>query len=53
MDKKRIVIVGGSFGGINAAYEFSRQLPRDAEITVISQDAAFTFMPSLLWVTMG
>jgi sulfide:quinone oxidoreductase len=53
MDKKRIVVVGGSFGGINAAYELRRRLPRDAEITVISRDAAFTFMPSLLWVIMG
>ena len=53
MDKKRVVVVGGSFGGINAAYELRRRLPRDAEITVISRDAAFTFMPSLLWVIMG
>ena len=48
MDKKRVVVVGGSFGGINAAYELRRRLPRDAEITVISRDAAFTFTPSLL-----
>jgi sulfide:quinone oxidoreductase len=53
MDKKRIVVVGGSFGGINAAYELRRRLPQDAEITVISRDAAFTFMPSLPWVILG
>ena len=53
MDKKRVVVVGGSFGGINAAYELRRRLLRNAEITVISRDAAFTFMPSLLWVIMG
>ena len=46
-------MVGGSFGGINAAYELRRRLPPDAEITVISRDAAFTFMPSLLGVIMG
>jgi len=53
MNTKRVVVVGGSFGGINAAYELRRRLPRDAEITVIARDAAFTFMPSLLWVIMG
>ena len=37
MDKKRVVVVGGSFGGINAAYELRRRLPRDAEITVTEQ----------------
>ncbi len=50
---KRIVIVGGSFGGINAAYELRRCLSRDTEITVISRDADFTFIPSLPWVIMG
>ncbi len=51
--RKRVVVVGGSFGGVNAAYELRRRLPRDAEITVISRDAEFTFIPSLPWVTMG
>jgi len=51
--RKRVVVVGGSFGGINAAYELCRRLPKDAEITVISRDAEFTFIPSLPWVVMG
>jgi sulfide:quinone oxidoreductase len=51
--RKRVVVVGGSFGGINAAYELHRRLPQDAEITVISRDAEFTFIPSLPWVVMG
>jgi sulfide:quinone oxidoreductase len=51
--RKRIVVVGGSFGGVNAAYELRKRLPRDAEITVISRDADFTFIPSLPWVIMG
>lgn len=49
----RIVIIGGSFGGVNAAYALRRKLGRAAEITVLSKDAAFTFMPSLPWVIMG
>jgi sulfide:quinone oxidoreductase len=51
--KKKIVIVGGSFGRINAAYELRRRLRDRAEITVISKDAEFTFLPSLPWVILG
>jgi sulfide:quinone oxidoreductase len=50
---KKIVIVGGSFGGINAAYALRRRLGRRAEITLISRDAEFTFLPSLPWVIVG
>ncbi len=51
--KKRIVIVGGSFGGINAAYALRRKLRDRAEITLISREAEFTFIPSLPWVILG
>ena len=51
--RTKIVIVGGSFGGINAAYALRRQLRDQVEITVISKDAAFTFLPSLPWVILG
>ena len=51
--RTKIVIVGGSFGGINAAYALRRQLRDQAEITVISRDAEFTFLPSLPWVILG
>jgi sulfide:quinone oxidoreductase len=47
------VIVGGSFGGINAAYALRRRLGHRAEITLISRDAEFTFLPSLPWVILG
>ncbi len=51
--KKRIVVVGGSFGGINTAYALRRKLRDRVEITVISRDAEFTFVPSLPWVILG
>lgn len=51
--KKRVVIVGGSFGGINTAYALRRKLRERVEITVISRDAEFTFVPSLPWVILG
>ena len=49
----KIVIVGGSFGGVNAAYALRRKLGRSAEITVIAKDQEFLFTPSLPWVIMG
>lgn len=48
----RIVIIGGSFGGVNSAYALGRALGKTAEITVIAKDAEFTFIPSLPWVIM-
>ncbi len=49
----RIVIIGASFGGINTAYALRRKLRGRAEITLISRDSAFTFIPSLPWVILG
>ncbi|MHB8246803.1 MAG: NAD(P)/FAD-dependent oxidoreductase [Acidimicrobiales bacterium] len=50
----RIVIAGGSFGGLTTAYELRRHLgPEQANITLISKERLFTFVPSLPWVAMG
>jgi len=50
----RIIIIGGSFGGLTAAYDLRRLLPRQShEITLISRERRFIFIPSLPWVTMG
>lgn len=49
----RIVIIGGSFGGINAAYQLRRKLGRSVDLTLISAEPDFTFIPSLPWVMMG
>ena len=50
----RVVIVGGSFGGLTTAYELRDKLtPDQCEITLISQEERFTFVPSLPWVAMG
>lgn len=51
--RAKIVIVGGSFGGVNAAYALRRRLRERAEITVVSREAEFTFLPSLPWVILG
>ena len=50
----RIVIVGGSFGGLSVAYELRKHFTRaDCEITLASRDQRFTFIPSLPWVALG
>ncbi len=50
---KRIIVLGGSFGGLTAAFELKRHLGKSAEITVISDDDRFVFLPSLPWLIMG
>ncbi|MHB1584491.1 MAG: NAD(P)/FAD-dependent oxidoreductase [Acidimicrobiales bacterium] len=54
MGAVRIVIVGGSFGGLATAYELRRHLgPERAEITLVAKDDQFRFVPSFPWVAMG
>ena len=50
----RVVIVGGSFGDLTAAYELRKLLARSkCEITLVCKDRRFVFIPSLPWVAMG
>lgn len=49
----RITVLGGSFGGLTAALELQRLLGNNADITVISEDDRFVFLPSLPWLVMG
>jgi sulfide:quinone oxidoreductase len=48
-----IVVLGGSFAGINAAFELELELGQAAEITVVARDSRFVFLPSLVWVPPG
>lgn len=50
---KKIVILGASFGGLTAAFEVKRLLGKDAEVTVVSDEKRFVFLPSLPWLIMG
>jgi sulfide:quinone oxidoreductase len=50
----RVLIIGGSFGGLTTAYELRHRLgPDEAAITLISKEPRFVFVPSLPWVAMG
>lgn len=50
---KRILVLGSSFGGFNAAMRLRKLLGGAHDITVVSADPLFTFIPSLPWVAMG
>lgn len=49
----KIVVLGGSFGGLTAALELKRLLGKKAEVTVVSAEDRFVFLPSLPWLIMG
>ncbi|MDP2167734.1 MAG: FAD-dependent oxidoreductase [Thermodesulfovibrionales bacterium] len=49
----RIVVLGGSFGGLTASFELKRLLGGRAEITVVSDLDEFVFIPSLPWLSLG
>ncbi|MDI6744120.1 MAG: FAD-dependent oxidoreductase [Thermodesulfovibrionales bacterium] len=49
----KIVILGGSFGGLTAAFELKRLLGKAGDITLLSDMGKFVFIPSLPWLAMG
>ena len=49
----RVVVIGGNFAGLTAALSLKQELDRDVEVTVVSKDDRFLFMPSLIWVPFG
>jgi sulfide:quinone oxidoreductase len=54
MGAVRIVVLGGSFGGLTTAYELRRHLTSErAEITLVAKDDQFRFVPSFPWVATG
>src|SRR5574337_329709 len=49
----RILILGGGVGGLVAANELRKALPREHRITLVDREEAHLFSPSLLWVITG
>lgn len=50
---KHVVILGGSFAGLTAAYQLKRELRDRVRVTVIDKNEKFVFIPSLIWVPFG
>ncbi len=51
--KPKLLVLGGSFAGLTAAFELKRALKDRAEVTVIARQEQFVFIPSLIWVVPG
>jgi sulfide:quinone oxidoreductase len=49
----QVLVVGGSFAGLNAAYALKRALKDNVDVTVVSRQPDFVFIPSLIWVLTG
>jgi NADH dehydrogenase len=47
MEKQRVLILGGGFGGIYAALEFKKRRDPNFDVTLVSQDNFFLFTPML------
>jgi sulfide:quinone oxidoreductase len=49
----QVLIVGGSFAGLNAAFDLKRRLGDRVDITVIDKNDRFVFIPSMIWLVPG
>jgi sulfide:quinone oxidoreductase len=53
MMKPKVVILGGNFAGLHAAFELHHTLKDKAEVVVVAPEDNFVFLPSLIWVVPG
>ncbi len=53
MRSKTTVILGGGVGGLVAANELRRHLPREHRVVLVEKNAQHTFAPSFLWLMTG
>lgn len=50
---RHVVIAGGSFAGLGAAYTLRERLRANDRITLVSPSDQFVFAPSLVWAALG
>lgn len=53
MARKKVLVLGGNFGGLTAALTVKHELHGDVDVTVVSAADHFLFNPSLIWVPFG
>jgi sulfide:quinone oxidoreductase len=51
--RKKVLVLGSSFGGLTAALATRHELHDDVDVTVISPSERFVFNPSLIWLPFG
>ena len=50
---RHVVVAGGSFAGLGAAYTLRQALRAEDRVTVVAASEEFVFAPSLIWATLG
>jgi sulfide:quinone oxidoreductase len=53
MSRKKVLVLGGNFGGLTAALAVAHELHGDVDVTVVSAADRFLFNPSLIWLPFG
>jgi sulfide:quinone oxidoreductase len=51
--RKKVLVLGGNFGGLTAALSVKHDLDGDVDVTVVSAADRFLFNPSLIWLPFG
>jgi sulfide:quinone oxidoreductase len=51
--KARIVVLGGGFGGLEAALSIRARMPEQADITLVSDKDYFLFKPNTIYIPFG
>src|SRR5512133_2000658 len=52
-DRQRITILGAGFAGLETAFLLRMRLRDRADLTVVSEQEAFTFRPNSIYVAFG
>jgi len=50
---RQVVVIGGSFAGLSAAFRLRERLLPEDRVTVVSESDRFVFSPSLVWAALG
>ena len=53
MTRKKVLVLGGNFGGLTAALAVQHELHGDVDVRVVSASDRFLFNPSLIWLPFG
>ena len=53
MSRKKVLVLGGNFGGLTAALAVKHELHGDVDVRVLSASDRFLFNPSLIWLPFG